>query len=265
MNCARSLGLAVLAAGLVAPGAAPAQKEAEAVSIVRLLADPDAWQGRVVDLQGFVRFEGAQGAIFLHDVDEEFGLSHNALLLDMNDPVSLDPEWVHRDMFQDGEGRYAFVRGTFDAQRAGHYGEFAGTLRQVEQMRAWGAPSQGELSGDPHGPERVPFVRVLANPQAFDDHWIVLRGPATVEFEGNAIYLGPDRDSTNGIWLDLTPQQFQDNKTNSGRVISVRGVFDASDRGHMGMFSGSLGNIDWLRVETPREMPAAPESGQKPR
>lgn len=258
-----SLALAA-GAGLLALSAAPGDEEPASISMIRLLADPDAWHGREVYLTGFVRFEGGQGALFFHDVDEEYGLSHNAVLLDLSGPESGDAEWVHRDAFVAGLGRYAFLSGTFDARQRGPYGEYAGTLVRIEQLRPWGAPAQGELGGDPHGPEAIPFVRLLANPQDFDGHWVRLIGPASFEFEGTVIYLGPDDDrvgqQSNGVWLRLTGEQYESNRANHGKWMIVEGLFDAADKGHLGAFSGALGAINRLEVWPWGNAPKTPET-----
>lgn len=253
---------ALAATALLTLAAAPGDKPPVPVSMVRLLADPEAWDGREVDITGFVRFESGQGAIYFHEADEEFGLTLNALRLDLSGTESNDSKLVRRDDFAPGIGRYAFVRGTFDAGQRGPHGDLGGSLRNVRQLRPWAAPEPGELAGATDRPREIPLVRLLANPREFDGHWVMVTGPVSFEFEGTAIYFetgDPDSWSyVNRIWLSLTPQQRQAYAGKEGKIATVAGVFDAACTGHMGMFSGCLENVEIVDVRDRRPSPEVP-------
>ncbi len=69
-----------------------------------------------------------------------------------------------------------------------------------------------------------------------------------IEFEGNAIYLHrEDFDygiAENGLWVDIPTDMTkpQQDEVNMRYAICV-GVFTARGHGHMGMFSGEIGNV----------------------
>jgi hypothetical protein len=96
-------------------------------------------------------------------------------------------------------------------------------------------------------PTDVTLVQLIANPEKFDGRLIRVIGLLRLEFEGNVLYLHRE-DYENailgdGIWVDVTPAiRKQSAKLNMNYVL-LEGVFSAGDRGHMGMWSGSIKQI----------------------
>ena len=96
-------------------------------------------------------------------------------------------------------------------------------------------------------PTDVTLVQLIANPEKFDARLIRVIGLLRLEFEGNVLYLHRE-DYENailgdGIWVDVTPAiRKQSAKLNMNYVL-LEGVFSAGDRGHMGMWSGSIKQI----------------------
>lgn len=95
----------------------------------------------------------------------------------------------------------------------------------------------------------VSLVELLANPERFHGRVVSVRGYVRLEFEGNAIYLskesyeaGSRRDA---LWLTLAAASplAKPGATFGPRYASVRGRFDAFDRGHFGMYSGALAEV----------------------
>jgi hypothetical protein len=97
----------------------------------------------------------------------------------------------------------------------------------------------------------VSMIQLIANPQQYDGTPIRLIAFLNLEFEGNALYLHrEDFDKSlpsNAIWISLTDQQARGSKKLSGGYVLVEGIFSARDRGHFGMFSGSLQQINRLQ------------------
>jgi hypothetical protein len=93
----------------------------------------------------------------------------------------------------------------------------------------------------------VSMIQLIANPQQYDGKPIRVMAFLNLEFEGNALYLHrEDFDKSilaNAVWISLDDQQIRTSKKFSGGYVLVEGVFNAKDRGHLGIFSGSIQQI----------------------
>ena len=93
------------------------------VSIVRLLSDPDRFDGKRVALVGFVHLEFEGNAIYLHKEDLTHRIMKNAL-------------WVS---FADGykpadcQDRYVLIEGIFSAGDTGHMALFSGAVKEIDR------------------------------------------------------------------------------------------------------------------------------------
>jgi hypothetical protein len=92
----------------------------------------------------------------------------------------------------------------------------------------------------------VSLVRLLAEPEQLDGQPVLVTGYIHFEFEGNAIYLHRD-DLIYGItkdalWIRFAPGLKFANCQD--RYVNIRGVFSARDTGHMGLFGGTIKDID---------------------
>ena len=101
-----------------------ATEQPQAVSIVQLISNPDAYTGKLVRVFGFVRFEMEGSAIYLHEEDYKQGLYKNGLWLTMNEQKELDQ-------------KYALVEGVFNAQNHGHMGLWSGSIEKVSRSLMW--------------------------------------------------------------------------------------------------------------------------------
>jgi len=97
--------------------------------------------------------------------------------------------------------------------------------------------------------ENVSLVKLIANPEKYDGKRIQVIGYLHLEFEGNAIYLHEEdfkhAISENSFWVDFSDKltKKQDPKKFNDKYVIIIGTFKANDKGHMGMFGGTLDNI----------------------
>lgn len=96
----------------------------------------------------------------------------------------------------------------------------------------------------------VSIIQLIADPQRFDGQAIRVIGFLRLEFEGNAVYLHrEDFEKSilqNGIWIELTESQLRSSgKLNNGYVL-IEGTFSASEKGHLGIWPGSLQRVSRL-------------------
>jgi hypothetical protein len=99
----------------------------------------------------------------------------------------------------------------------------------------------------------VSMIQLIANPQAWDGKHIRVIGFLRLEFEGDALYLHKEDYvhgiATDAVWIDRPASltSAQQNAINSDYVI-CEGIFRAGKHGHMGMFSGTISDINRLEA-----------------
>jgi len=96
-------------------------------------------------------------------------------------------------------------------------------------------------------PTDVTLIQLIANPEKFDRRLIRVIGFLRLEFEGNVLYLHRE-DYENailgdGIWVDVTPAITKQSAKLNMNYVLLEGVFSSRDRGHMGMWSGTINQI----------------------
>ncbi|SEN56058.1 hypothetical protein [Niastella yeongjuensis] len=97
--------------------------------------------------------------------------------------------------------------------------------------------------------ENVSLVKLIANPEKYNGKRIQVIGYLHLEFEGKAIYLHEEdfkhAISENSFWVNFSSKlaEKQDLKKFNNKYVIVIGTFNANERGHMGMFGGTLDNI----------------------
>lgn len=97
------------------------------------------------------------------------------------------------------------------------------------------------------GTRDVSMIQLIANPERYDGSPIRLIAFLNLEFEGNALYLHREDYEkalpANAIWISLTDHQARASLKLSGGYVLVEGTFRAKNRGHLGMFAGSVDQI----------------------
>jgi hypothetical protein len=97
---------------------------------------------------------------------------------------------------------------------------------------------------------QVSLVSLIADPTKYAGKSVVLIGFATLEFEGNAVYLSKEvaeiGDTANAVWLDIAGLTTPNPEKLNRRYVLVAGTFDAENRGHIGGYAGTLKSISRL-------------------
>lgn len=105
------------------------------VSIVELLANPLRYDGKQVQVIGFLRLEFEGDAIYLHREDYQYAISKNALWVDR-------PKDLSGKQTTAVDKKYVICEGTFSAREHGHMGMFSGTLTHITRLESWGSAAQ---------------------------------------------------------------------------------------------------------------------------
>lgn len=96
---------------------------ADSVSLVTLIANPEAKQGRQVLVSGYLTLDFEGRALYLHEDDYRHSQYKNGL-------------WVNidREKYQQYDGQYVVVEGEFNAADTGHMGLWSGALTNIERI-----------------------------------------------------------------------------------------------------------------------------------
>ncbi len=96
-------------------------------------------------------------------------------------------------------------------------------------------------------PQDVSLVQLIANPNKYHKSLVRVIGFCRLEFEGNALYIHRDdfeySISKNGVWIQVGWPIPEDFREMSDEYVIVEAIFDAEQKGHFGMFSGSLEEV----------------------
>lgn len=97
--------------------------------------------------------------------------------------------------------------------------------------------------------ERVSLIALIADPARFHSKKILVEGILRFEFECQGLFLN-EADAKrlvtmNAAWLDLDEKilAWKTMRGLSGKWVTIIGIVDAKDTGHMGMFSLRIKNI----------------------
>lgn len=107
------------------------------------------------------------------------------------------------------------------------------------------------------GFEIISFVQLISNPKLYHHKKIQVSGYLHYRFEDAALYMSKtDADymqSENAVWVafdsksSLEPLEKVPNVSVpyfDSKYVTIKGVFDCEDNGHMGMFIGSIKKIE---------------------
>jgi len=101
------------------------------VSIVRLIATPEKYHERKVQVEGFMNLEFEGNAIYLHEEDYEKGLTKNGFWITFSGKLD------RKEINKLNKG-YVLIEGTFSKDRHGHMGLFGGEIYEITRIIKWG-------------------------------------------------------------------------------------------------------------------------------
>ncbi len=100
------------------------------VSIIELLANPTKYDGKEVQLIGFLRLEFEGDAIYLHQEDFEHAIFKNAIWID-------PPRDLSEKQIAEVNDKYVICQGIFRSRDHGHMGMFSGSLTHITRLESW--------------------------------------------------------------------------------------------------------------------------------
>ena len=128
--------------GLIAPGfqrhaqiagyypKGGADIDAEDVSLIQLIANPQAYDNKRVRITGFLHLEFEGNVIYFHNEDFRYGLTKNGLWIDV-------PKDMTKEQMKVVNDQYVICTARFVARMHGHMGLNSGAVTDVSRLQLW--------------------------------------------------------------------------------------------------------------------------------
>lgn len=98
----------------------------------------------------------------------------------------------------------------------------------------------------------VSIIALIATPDRFHGKPVHVTGLATIAFENTALCIGqPPLSTKDCVWLDVASvdaKVLERWQTYHDQIISITGIFDKENSGHLDAYSGSISNISKVFV-----------------
>jgi hypothetical protein len=115
--------------------------------VIQLIANPEKYDNQRVRVIGFLRLEFEGNAIYLHREDFNYGISKNALWIDV-------PKNMTKEQTAAVNNKYVICTGRFKAGMHGHVGMFSGKLTEITRLESWAdRPRHASLVSVPAAPQ----------------------------------------------------------------------------------------------------------------
>lgn len=103
------------------------------VSLIRLIADPAEFNGKLVSVVGFLRLEPEGAALYVAATDYDNGLSENALHLELSDQIAQSARELNMS--------YVRLVGTFSTKHLGDLPFPSGEIIGITRCELWSRPN----------------------------------------------------------------------------------------------------------------------------
>lgn len=110
------------------------------VSIIRLIADPDAYDGKKIRVEGYLHIRFENNALYLSKEDGDHLMGKNGLWISVDSSVELQAIKKGGGFEVPAEGikyfdaKYVLLEGIFDKSKLGHLGAYSGTIANVTRI-----------------------------------------------------------------------------------------------------------------------------------
>ena len=105
-------------------------------------------------------------------------------------------------------------------------------------------------------PVDVSLVNLISTPDRYDGKLVLVSGFLHLEFEGDGLYLYQDdfthSQTKNGLWISFAANTATAAKAFSDSYVVVVGTFHSKNKGHMGLWSGSISDVSRIYLRPPR-------------
>jgi hypothetical protein len=99
------------------------------ISLVKLLACPERYDGQFVRVIGYLNLEFEGDALYLHKEDYDASISKNGLWINITRDSAMKAVKYNK--------KYVIIQGVFDTKDCGHMGMFSGALKHITRLDFW--------------------------------------------------------------------------------------------------------------------------------
>jgi hypothetical protein len=128
MTGCKVLTVGVFSVALLSSSSQGASDRGPTTSLIRLIATPEKYQGKLIRTEGFVSLDHEFTAVFISESDYRRGLSANGISLTMTE--------AEKAKFRAADKQYCWVVGILE-RRSGQKGNFSGNvvaIRDIEKI-----------------------------------------------------------------------------------------------------------------------------------
>jgi hypothetical protein len=102
------------------------------VSIINLIATPEKYHGKKIQIIGYLHLEFEGDAIYLNKEDYLHSIMANGLWVNFSDKITKTKN------LKDYNDNYVIILGTFNMDSNGHMGLWSGTMDDIIRLDFWG-------------------------------------------------------------------------------------------------------------------------------
>lgn len=99
----------------------------------------------------------------------------------------------------------------------------------------------------------VSIIELIATPNKFNGQHVRLIGYAVFGFEVSGIFLSANDSKhsimKNALWISLNQIEFNKYKKLNEQYILLEGIFNSSEKGHFGMYSGAIESVNRIMLK----------------
>ncbi len=104
--------------------------ETQQVSLIQLIANPQAYDHKVVRFIGYLHLEFEGNAIYFHREDFEHSIYEISIWIDL-------PKGFSQAQIKAVNDQYVICTALYSASKHGHMGLFSGELEDVKRLEKW--------------------------------------------------------------------------------------------------------------------------------
>ena len=123
----------VMAAGCGRQSYGEPSQVAEGVSLLTLIANPEAYDGKHIRVVGVVNVGFECDALYVSSEDYKVGITKNAVYLEFAQ-MTIDAPY---DELKKLSGKHVVIEGVFDSKENGHMGLYSGTISDISRIEIY--------------------------------------------------------------------------------------------------------------------------------
>lgn len=179
-------------------------------SIINLIATPEKYHNKDVQVIGVVNLEFESNELCLSKSDLEYHINNNCLWIELGSEISYEEA-------QNLNGKYAIIEGTFDMNNKGHLGMYAGSITDITRYELWEDKENNNLKENQ-------AIEILAKKLNDNRLKYIVSGTDIIEdqlaYEIRAYYDDGDHITTKGYYLVVIENNkiYQRNMIDTGYV-----------------------------------------------